>query len=115
MLYMNEDKSKRTEDKEQDDLFGYHDLTSDPEPEADALADVEPSRVPEEQNLTPETLPLIQEEKPPQKPVQVEQKTKKAPLIFSAHAPIPTLEVSGRKMTAAGNAFGNRLPGRSPR
>ncbi|MBQ7401342.1 MAG: helix-turn-helix domain-containing protein [Lentisphaeria bacterium] len=90
MLYMNEDKSKRTEDKEQDDLFGYHDLTSDPEPEADALADVEPSREPEEQNLTPETLPLIQEEKPPQKPVQIEQKTKKAPLIFSAHAPIPT-------------------------
>ena len=90
MLYMNEDKSKRNEDNEQDDLFGYHDLTSDPGPEADALADVEPPREPEEQNLTPETLPLIQDEQPPQKPVQIEQRPKKAPLIFSAHAPIPT-------------------------
>lgn len=93
MLYMNEPGNKKKQNTEQDDLFGYSDLASGTETPVDQLADVQPQREPEEQGLTPETLPLIQEDPPPapQQNIRIEQKPpRKAPLIFSAHAPIPT-------------------------
>lgn len=91
MLYMNESRNRKNENNEQDDLFGYRDLTPETESPVDQLADVQPQREPEEQGMTPETLPLIQETPPPKPNVQIEQKApRKAPLIFSAHAPIPT-------------------------
>lgn len=89
MLYMNDNKGKKNENNEQIDLFGFHDLNSGQK--AAPLADIEPQREPEEQGMTPETLPLIPQDPEPLQTVVIEQKTaKKAPLIFSAHAPIPT-------------------------
>ncbi len=94
MLYMNESKNKKNETGEQIDLFGYQEpVTSGLENAVpDPLADVEPPREPEEQGMTPETLPLIEKEPAVvPDPVVIEQKpARKAPLIFSAHAPIPT-------------------------
>lgn len=87
MLYMNESKQKANESSEQDDLFGYGDMTSTPVEEP--LADLEPDREPEGDLATPETLPLIQESLTPPPPPKPEP-PKKAPLIFSARAPIPT-------------------------
>lgn len=91
MLYMNESKGKTKENGEQDDLFGYGDVAAKPVPAEDQLADLEPSREPEEGAATPETLPLIQETlTPPPPPPPKPAPLKKAPLIFSARAPIPT-------------------------
>ena len=79
MLYMNDNKGKKNENNEQIDLFGFHDLNSGQK--AAPLADIEPQREPEEQGMTPETLPLIPQDPEPLQTVVIEQKTaKKAPL-----------------------------------
>lgn len=89
MLYMNESKPETNERPEQDDLFGYSDMTPPAAPPDDSLADLEVEREPMEGGMTPETLPLIQETLTPP-PAEAPVVPKKAPLIFSAHAPIPT-------------------------
>lgn len=90
MLYMNDSKQKTDNAGEQGDLFGYQDLTPPP---VEDLSTFDTEMIPEPDaagdGVPPETLPLIQESLVP--PQQVKQDTpKKAPLIFSARAPIPT-------------------------
>lgn len=91
MLYMNDSKQKTDAPGEQGDLFGYQDLMPG-SAEEHSPADMEMISGPETEGdavVTPETLPLIQETLVP--PQTVKQETpKKAPLIFSARAPIPT-------------------------
>lgn len=90
MLYMNDSKQKTDSTGEQGDLFGYQDLTPPPVEDLSASR-MEMTSEPDTagDGVPPETLPLIQESLVPPQPVK-QDTPKKAPLIFSARAPIPT-------------------------
>lgn len=90
MLYTNNEKLKTEDPGVQGDLFGYRDLTPPHEDECPAEdLDIISEQAPDAAGVTPETLPLIQESVVSPSPAKSEA-PKKAPLIFSARAPIPT-------------------------